>query len=92
LGNDLIPPREKRKRNVCVCVCVETAAKEPTRNSQQFNRRRSAQYKTCLVLLQAVHSTREHLVNDNGMMKLLVYYNSFMNTLAAKYFSERVKI
>jgi len=33
---------------------------------------------------QAVHSTREHLVNDTAMTKLLVYYNSFINTLAAK--------
>ena len=75
-----------------MCVCVQAAAKERVRNSQQFNRRRSAQYKTCSVLLQAVHSTREHLVNDTGMMKLLVNYNSFMNTLVAKYFSGRVKI
>ena len=70
---------------------VEVAAKEPVRNGQQCNRRRSAQYKACLVLLQAVNSTREHLVNDSGMTTLLVYYN-FANTLAAKYFNERVKI
>jgi hypothetical protein len=73
-------------------VYVEAAAKELVRNSQQCNRRRSAPYKTCLVLMQAVHSTTEHVVNDTGTKKLLVYYNNFTNTLAAKYFNERLKI